>query len=214
MSEQNDTQKQEPGACGPGCCCGTSGSGSRTRWIAGIVILLVAGALVARAMVKGSDTQANAATAGFASLPAPAQTPKSDAAAKPAVTGAIKEIAALSELNTVAADALGVFVFLPGKGETSAKAPTAQIGSAARTMEPQLNGGKIGIFALKTGSRDYEQMASQTTVPCVLALVKGKGMSATSGEITETKLVQAFVAASSTGSCGPVGCGPSSGGCK
>ena len=180
----------------------------------GIVVLLVAGVLVARAVVKGNGAQANAATAGFAALPSPAQTPMSDAVAKPAVTDAIKEIATLSELNTVATDAIGVFVFMPGKGETAAKAPAAQIRGAVRTMEPQLNGGKIGIFTLKTGSRDYEQVASQMTVPGVLALVKGKGMSATSGEITETKLVQAFVAASSSGGCGGGSCGPSSAGCK
>ncbi len=27
--EQNDKQKQEAGACGPGCNCGTTGSGGR-----------------------------------------------------------------------------------------------------------------------------------------------------------------------------------------
>jgi hypothetical protein len=46
------------------------------------------------------------------------------------------------------------------------------------------------------------------TLPGVLAMVKGKGMSPVSGEITETRLIQGFVAASN---CGPGGCGP--GGC-
>ena len=40
-------------------------------------------------------------------------------------------------------------------------------------------------------------------VPGVLALVKGRGMSAVSGEITEAKLVQGYVAAGSAGGCGP-----------
>ena len=71
MNEQNDKQKQEAGACGPGCSCGTSGSGGRGRWIVGIVILLVAGVLVARAMVKDNGAQAAPASAGFAALPAP-----------------------------------------------------------------------------------------------------------------------------------------------
>jgi hypothetical protein len=166
-------------------------------------------------MVKDNGAQAAPASTGFAALAAaPEQTPEPAAAVKPPVTDTVKEIAELSELNGVAADTFGVFVFLPGKGETASKAPMAQMRGAARTIEPQLRGGKIGMFALKAGSRDYEQVASQMAVPGVLAMVKGKGMSATSGDITETKLVQALVAASSAGGCGPAsaGCGPS--GCK
>lgn len=52
MNEQNDKQKQEAGACGPACGCETTVSGGRWRWIAGIVILLVAVALVVRAVVN------------------------------------------------------------------------------------------------------------------------------------------------------------------
>lgn len=211
MNEQNDNQKQEDGACGPGCGCGTTGSGGRWRWIVGIVILIVAGVLVARAVVKDNGVQTAPASAGFAALPTTEQTAVLVEVAKPPVTDAPKEIAGLSELNTVAEDTFGVFVFLPGKTEATAKAPMAQMRGAARTIEPQLRGGKIAMFALKTGSPDYENIAKQMAVPGVLAMVKGKGMSATSGDITETKLVQALVAASSAGGCGPAsaGCGPS-----
>ena len=70
---------------------------------------------------------------------------------------------------------------------------------------------KCGLFTLKAGSRDYDQIAAQMSVPGVLAMVKGRGMSAVSGDITEAKLVQGFVAASSAGGCGPsagAGCCP------
>jgi ADP-heptose:LPS heptosyltransferase len=116
------------------------------------------------------------------------------------------KIGALAELNTVAANSDAVFVFLPGKSDASAKTPSAQIQGAARTIESQ--GYKIALFTLKTDSRDYEQVAAQIPVPGVLALVKGRGMSAVSGEITEPKLIQGFVAASSAGGCGAGGCGP------
>jgi MYXO-CTERM domain-containing protein len=215
MNEKNDKQKQEAGACGPGCACGTAETGGRGRIIAGVVILAVAGVLVARAVMKNNDAQAaNTATAGFATLPAPAETPAPDAATQPPATDTLKEIAGLSDLNTVAADTSGVFVFLPAKGEASAKAPLAQMRGAARTIEPQLRGGKVAMFTLKAGSQDYEQIARQMAVPGVLAMVKGAGMSATSGDVTETKLVQAFVAASRAEGCGPsaAGCGPS--GCQ
>jgi hypothetical protein len=123
-----------------------------------------------------------------------------------------KAISGFADLNKLAADTTAVFVFLPGKTPDAGKAPTAQMQGAARTIEAQ--GKKVGLFTLKTGSRDYDQIAAQVSVPGVLALVKGRGMKAVEGEITETKLIQGFVAASSAGGCGPAsgGCGPS--GCK
>jgi hypothetical protein len=81
---------------------------------------------------------------------------------------------------------------------------------AVRTIESKA-GKKCGLFTLKSGSPDYDQIAAQMSVPGVLAIVKGCGMSPISGDITEAKLVQGFVAASSAGGCGPsagAGCCP------
>lgn len=201
--------KQQAPACGVGCACNTPGASSKIRRLLGVIVLVAAGALVVRAVIKNHGTSTDPASAGFASLAVLGQSSAPDT-----VDG--REIEALSELNAVARDTVGVFVFLPGKTEATARAPTAKIRGAARTIEPQLRGGKIGIFTLKAGSRDYEQVASQMTVPGVLAMVKGGGMRAASGDITETKLVQAFVAASSAGGCGAGGgaCGPASVGCR
>jgi len=214
MNDQSDNENKEAGVCGPGCCCGATSSAGRWRWIAGIVILVVAGALVVRAMVKDNGAKTVPPAPGFATLPAGEQTSTPALPATPAATEEIKELAALSDLNAVAADTAGVFVFLPGKGETATKVPIALMRGAARTIEPQLRGGKIGLFALKAGSPDYEQISTQMAVPGVLAMVKGAGMAPVSGDITETKLVQAYVTATSAGGCGPSsgGCGPS--GCK
>ena len=181
----------------------------------GVVILAVASVLVARAVMKSNDAQAaNTETAGFAALPAAGPTLETTATEPAPVADSLKELESLSDLNSVAGDTSGVFVLLPAKGETSATAPMEQLQGAARTIEPQLRGGKIGMFALKEGSRDYDQLAMQMAVPGVVAMVKGAGMSATSGDVTETQLVQAFVAASRAGGCGPssAGCGPS--GCQ
>ena len=43
--------------CAAGCDCNADGSGGRVRWITGIVILIVAGGLVARAMIKDNGTK-------------------------------------------------------------------------------------------------------------------------------------------------------------
>lgn len=243
MTTNNDNKKQpdnmellkrEAAACGPGCGCHAGGSSARIRWIVGVIVLIAAGVLMARAMMKNNSASTVKAASEFASLPTVVQVPVADAVpatsaprqaegpsgrlpgdavtnetpAVPAIV-AVQEISSLSDLNTVAADTGGVFVFLAGKNDPVIKTPLTQMRSAARTIEAQARN-KIGIFMLKTGSRDYEQLARQTPVPGVIAMAKGRGMSAVSGDITEAKLIQAFVAASSAGGCGPssAGCGP------
>ncbi|MCX6992360.1 MAG: hypothetical protein NT011_04370 [Kiritimatiellaeota bacterium] len=209
-TDNMETLKPEASACGPGCGCHTGGSACRARWIVGAIIILAAGVLVARALIKNNSAAPEKVASGFASLPTTGQTPAPAANAVPATsaTVAVKEIGALSELNAMAADTGGVFVFLAGKNKPLIKAPLAQMRSAAKTIEAQ--GQKIGLFTLKTDSPDYAQVAAQMQVPCVLAMVKGRGMVPVSGDITEPKLIQGFVAASSAGGCGPAssGCGP------
>ena len=67
---------------------------------------------------------------------------------------------------------------------------------------------KLGIFTLKTSSRDYEQFAKASALPGVLAMVKGRGTSTVSGDITEAKLIQGYVAAARVAGSG---CCPSGG---
>jgi hypothetical protein len=187
----------------------------------GAIILVAAAVLAARALMKDNVISADTASAGFASVPAIGQASAPDNNVGPATNEAAatadsvveKEISALADLNAVAAATDGVSVYLPGRNDAPVKTPLTPMRSAARTIESQARV-KIGLFTLKTASRDYEQIAAQMTVPGVLAMVKGRGMVPVTGEITETKLVQGFVAASSAGGCGPsAGCGPSTAGC-
>jgi hypothetical protein len=170
--------------------------------VIGAIVLVAAGVLVARDIIKGDAASAQTTAPAFA-LPITA-TNSSAAAPK-----SVEPIGTLSELNTVATNLDAVFVFLPGKEGTSANSPTATMSKAARTIEAQ--GKKIGLFTLKAASPDYDQIAGQISLPAVLAMVKGRGMNAISGDITETKLVQGYLAASSAGGCcgaGSSGCGP------
>ena len=212
-----ESMKQQPETCGPECGCHATGNSGRMRWVLGAVVLAAALVVAARSVVKAKAVSADKAVSGFATAQATGQTyasadnissAKNDA---PATTDTIagREISALSELNTVAADTNAVFIFLPDRKEKAGNAPTAQIQSAVRTLEAK--GGKLGVFTLKPGARDYEQITTQVAVPAVLAMVKGRGMIAVPGEITEAKLVQAFVGASRAGGCGPAagsGCCP------
>jgi MYXO-CTERM domain-containing protein len=203
----DNTASPKPQAtdCDSGCSCHATGKPGKTRWVIGAIVLVAAGVLVARDIIKGDAASAQTTTPAFA-LPI---TATNSSAAAPTTEKSVEPIGTLSELNTVATNLDAVFVFLPGKEGTSANSPSTPMKNAARTIEAQ--GKKIGLFTLKAGSSDYDQIAGQISLPAVLAMVKGRGMNAISGDITETKLVQGFLAASSAGGCGPsagAGCCP------
>ncbi len=176
-------------------------------------MLAAAGVLVVKGMIKSDKGAAQAVPAGFANpaavQPAAGTETKAEAAVAADETSVGTTLGAFSELNTAAAKTDAVFVFIPGKEGTSAKVPSAPMKSAARAIEAK--GMKCGLFTLKPGSADYEQIAKQMAVPGVVALVKGRGMSAVSGEVTEAKLLQGYVGACSSAGCGPgasAGCCP------
>lgn len=208
--------KQQAEACGAGCSCHGGAGGGGNRWVFGVLVLVIAGVLVARAMLKTDDTAPEKVTTGFVPVQATAPVPEPAQSATPTPTlvatvsdaAAWKEIAAFSELNAVARDTDAVFVVVPGKGDATAQVPRIPVESAVKTIGAK--GQKIAVFTLKPDSKDYGQIAAQMTVPGVLAIVKGGGMSATAGDVTEATLIQTFVAASSSGGCGPAsgGCGP------
>ena len=211
QTDNMELLRQQASDCAPGCACHSPGSSGRLRWVLGVIVLLAAATLVARAVVKNHGASTEPAVPAFALL-APATTAKSPSPANPpeaapaTETSVGKSIASLSDLNTMAAASDAVFVYVPGKNGTSSNPPAAAMQSAAKRIGSQ--GLKIGLFTLKAGTRDHELIAAQMSVPGVLAAFKGRGMSAASGDITETKLIQAFVAASSAGGCGAGGCGP------
>jgi len=213
QTDNMELLKQQASGCAPGCDCHAAGPLGRKRLILGTIVLLAAVALVARAVIKTNGAPSQPDAAAFAS-PTVAQTPAVESvsgtlpveAAKPPEPLVGKEIGTLAELNTVAAASDAVFVYVPGKNGSSSNPPATAMQSAAKRIGSQ--GVKIGFFTLKAATRDYDLLTAQMSVPGVLVAFKGRGMSAASGDITETKLIQAFVAASSAGGCGAGGCGP------
>jgi hypothetical protein len=193
-TENMELLKQQASACGSECGCHDTGTQSKTRRIIGALVLVAAMALVARGVVKSNAAPPETSGQAFA-LPIAAT---NASAAAPTTEKNVETIAALAELNVVAAKLDGVFLFLPGKEGTSGNSPAATMNKAARTIEAQ--GKKIGLFTLVPSSKDYDQIKG-ITFPAILAMVKGRGASPISGEITETKLVQGFLAASSAGGC-------------
>jgi len=221
--KQPDNQellKQPASACGAGCGCHAAAAPANRRWIIGAIVLGVAGAMAARALIKTNASSIQAPATAFAVPVASEAT--SGQTAPAANSGMLSQadkasvgtsIGGFAELNNVATNTDAVFIYLPGKGGASKSAPSTPMQEAARMIQSK-TGMKCGLYTLRTGTRDYSEIAAQMAVPGVLAMVKGRGMSPVSGEITEANLLQGFVAASSAGGCGPAsaGCGPA--GCK
>lgn len=211
--------KLQSAACGPGCDCGCAPS-RKTRWIVGAVIIVVAGILVARAAMKddgsGSQPPSSEFTSPVTSTGLQAtgdsadETSSGDAASSGA--GAVvcgRMLPSLDALNDEAADKEGVFVFLAGADAAKNREIAAEVEKAAATLRARdIN---MGVFTLQADSEEHAEIARQVPPPSVLTLVKGRGAAAVSSGVTEMKLLQAFVAASSGGGCGS-SCGSS--GCR
>ncbi len=212
----DDSQKCE------GTCCDSAGRKyNKMKLVVFAIIVITAGIVLAHSLMKESNAANDDTQQFFATL---AQgnsceiSPQINAAtdAEMSIEASDKteltlwgaQLDSLVSLNKVAANTDAVFVFLAAEGQQNEQAITREIEAAAQKI--MSNGSKISAFRLKKSAPDYAQLAKQFSVPSVIAMVKGGGMSAVSGEINETKLVQAFVAASRPASgCGPAGCGPS-----
>ena len=215
-SELNSSsgRTEDTSQCGPGCNCGTTGSRPKWKMIICMVVLIAAVVVLTRGFARNAGNKATMNKGSFATT-APAiaaaagkaDTTKTNQTKSPLWA---KPLKGMASLNEVATDKNAVFVYLAEKGQKPDKSIMRNIEQAADKSK----GMAIAFYLLDAGSQDYAQITSQTPAPCVLAMVKGGGSSMISGDISETKLIQAIVAASRPSSCGPSGCGPSSSGCN
>jgi hypothetical protein len=184
------------------------------------VLVAVIGILVYKAAsAKPSAASETAAgnESGFSVAPAPTESEAPDAeygppapqpAAPPvkAPTSIGESLGSLSDLNKVAMNQDAVFVFIPGGKGDAVKAETSEAVRAAQTSLKRSNI-TLGLYTLAAGTPEYARMAQQVQAPAILVACKGRGMAAVSGDVTETKLLQAFMASSRAGGCCPPGSG-------
>ena len=231
-SPQSESDLQP--CCDGGSCCASGPDGGGKSWKIAVFILIVfvAGAVLARSLLRKSDSateqgqntfaaiqpeiagdtpslqNAEAAmqkpTASEANTETPAladETTKEDKASPP-LWGA--ELDSLASLDNAAANFDAVFILLAADDQESNQAASKQIEAAAKMI--QNSGTRISAFRLMKSAPNFANFAEQLSVPCVLVMVKGCGVSGVSADqITETKLVEAFVTASrpSSGCCPP-----------
>ena len=205
--------------CDGGSCCTSSSDGAVKIWkiVVFILILLAAGVVLARSFIRKANSSANQGQQQFAIIqpesgsyidaPSTADAAVSN---QPASSLWGKPLASLASLNKAASDTSAVFILLAAEDQQDMQPITKEIEAAAKTI--QAAGTTISVFRLMQGAPNYANLTKQLSVPCVLAMVKGGGVSGVpADQITETKLVQAFVTASrpSSACCPPgVSCEP------
>lgn len=189
-------------SCGPGCDCGspTSKTSSTAKIvICCVVVAIIAGILLFKAM-KARQNPAAGLSASFAQ-----KGPVTNSSGQAGGSGAT--ISAIADLNTVAAKLDTVFVLIPSKDNAPASKETSAIlTSAERNLNDR--GMSTGVFTLQATSPDYPDVAARVIPPGIAVLSKGAGIAFVSGGLSETKIMQAYVASKQTGGCGPSGCPP------
>ncbi|HBG28799.1 MAG: hypothetical protein A2Y10_06945 [Planctomycetes bacterium GWF2_41_51] len=209
--------------CGPGCNCGKPSGSKKLKITICIIVLLAVSSIFAYKTKNGKQTApVNTATA-FA-VPIVKEVNEQNSVAsiidkRESTIKAVEEnkkvgefLDSLSALDKVAINQDSVFVFIPAKGnETISKEIMAAITSAEQKIKSK--GASLGLYTMQSSSPEYANIAAQLPPPSILVMSKGRGMGAVSGGITEEKILQAYVASSQAGGCGPSGCGPSSSGC-
>ncbi len=236
ISGQDNAGDVQP-CCEGGSCCPSDSVGRSKNWKIVVFILVVgaAGMVLARSLITKSNSTADQVQQPFAAIqpelepdtpytlntpttpkspieteneiespPVAVETTEQDVSVKTAPLIWGMELHSLASLGKVAADVDAVFVILADEDKQDMQPVTR---TAAEKI--QAGGSRIRVFTLEKKSSDYARLAKQFSIPCVLMMVKGRGSTVVSGEITEAKLLQGFVAASRPRSaCGPAGCGP------
>ena len=208
--EQESSDASQP--CCPststgGDCCTLSG-GKNWKTIIFVVVILLAGAVTAHSLVTKSNEKVSispeaAASFNTAGLP---DTPEllvwagatTEQSSKAVAVSCGVTLDSIQSLGKMAADknANVAFIFLAGEDEKSARTASAQVEATMNMLSSK--GKQVAAFTLQKGADGYDQLVKQFMVkslPCVIVAGRGCGAGAVSGDITEAKLLQAYVVA-------------------
>jgi len=243
MTENKENTDDAQPCCDGGTCCPSGSNGGSNSWkmVLFVLVVLAAGAVLARSLIIKSNAAADQPQQAFAAIQTAGNSPDAASSVKPAVKPetpvepkseiesppvtvepakqevSIKdtpslwgpELDSLASLNKLATDTDAVFVLLATQDEQGNEAVTRSIEAAAKKI--QADGIRLSAFRLKKDAPNYVRLSKQVSLPCVIAMVKSRGARVVSGDVTETKLIQAYVAASRGSGCcggGSKTCGP------
>jgi len=187
--------------CGPGCDCGKPAGSNKMKLAISLLALLVAGGIIAYKMTNAKAGAPASNNAAFATIGQPSGQGN----------GAGETLDSLNSLNEKAVDKDAVFICIPAPGgDGTVKKETAE---AINAVMKDLKANKVdaAMYTLKPGSPDYARLTAKPTPPEVMVISKGGSAVMVAGVLTQTELMQAYVASTRSGGCGSgSACGDSS----
>jgi hypothetical protein len=208
---ENSEAPPTPQPCGLDCSCNNKkGIATKTKLILFCIIIVCAGAVLANSIIKRSRQAHVPIKADYASALASntSQAIKMDSLSERNIEkarGSFIPLPSLSSLDTVAIGYDGVFILLIKNESDKTPTMTKEITDAIGTIGAQ--GIRMGAFQLAVGTQNFEALNAQLPSPGVVIIMKGRGMRGVAGgDITQTKLLQACVAAMMPSGCGPGAC--------
>lgn len=212
IGEGDGTTPQNAPGCGPGCDCGKPAGNSKLKVAVCLLVVVAVGGIL---LFKTSSARQDVPDLGKSGFSSPLATTAPGAAANNTGqrTGIGESLPSIDALNTVAANLDAVFLVIPNKDNAPASKETgAAVAAVERTLKSK--GIRTGIFTMQTGSPDYPNVAARVSAPGILVLTKGRGMGLVSGGISESTLMQAYVASTRGGGCCPSGGGQAAAPCN
>lgn len=208
------TDETDATECGAGCDCHTPGLSKRGKGLVCLAVGLAAAVVLARGFMKEARVENDESQLSFPTAlqpvrpePVTGDGKAADDTRKDTVSTVWGDpLDSLASLNKVASEKDAVFVLLPAGTDEDIRTIKQDIESAAKKIVSR--GTTMAAFTLDTNVPDYALVTNQAPAPCVLAIVKGRGMRVVAIDITEANLLQALVAASRPSTCGPSSCGP------
>ena len=190
--------------CGPTCDCNKPVPRSRGKIAVAILVLAAAATILVVKLV------------GKAENPTPGDGPAAvEANEASAIPQAAKPLGSFAELNTSAAQMDAVLVMVPAKDDGVAGQEIARVVNAAR-QKLTAKAMTVGVYSLRKDSPDYAALAGRHTLPGVVVFAGGGEKALVSkdnidagmltGTVTESKLLQAYVAASMGAAGGGCNC--------
>ncbi len=226
MNDMNDKDKANccppnvasecsaPSTVGSDCCPPPAESTSRWRILVFALVLIAAGATLGYRLTGESGAKED--------FPVPVQPlvigaiagkPNDDSSVNTAVkseTGSEAMLPAcalaldsIASLNKVAQDKDVVFIILPGESEELSDQLSREVEGALEKISSKNK--QVAAFTMNGEAEDYAKLVESFSIksfPSIVVMGRGCGAAAVTGEITEAKLLRAFILASAPAACG------------
>ncbi|MFC1566849.1 hypothetical protein ACFL4A_03300 [bacterium] len=200
-----EVENKTMSGCEQGCDCSKPTNKKKTKMIVFLLILALAGSILGYKLLNANKTDANNINSNSSeSQDSDLYLDKinsQEVVNSRAQKNIGQSLSSFSLLNDLAVNQDAVFVFIPNKDEKHVDSTTVDAVSIAEQVL-KANGIQVGLYTLQTDSPEYTSIASQASLPGILVVKKGGGMAMVSGDVTESKLVQAYVSCSRSGGCG------------